>query len=206
MPSRPPFAPLALVDLDVSASGILSLGCSRGTPTVSATLGPATALPPGTLVATRSITNISQNCRARSSTRLFTRLKKFIPRRLTAHWSSAGALSRSRERVSGKFTGIVQLSSGKFAAVEQSRARISLLCYGGPLSTVSSAKKLAASSRPDRCHGNLDGSGDWLYDGSNRRPSHTGLSQRGSVRKRPTSSSTTTRTFGAICRAWGHRA
>ena len=51
-----PFRATALVDLDFSASGILPLGCSRGTsPTVSATLGPATALPSGTLIATRSI-------------------------------------------------------------------------------------------------------------------------------------------------------
>src|SRR4051794_36966 len=51
-----PGAPGHETDLDVSSSGLFSLGCSRWIfPAVSATLGPATARPLGTLVATRSI-------------------------------------------------------------------------------------------------------------------------------------------------------
>jgi len=45
----------APVDLDVSSPGFLSLGCSCGTPAVSATLGPAAVSSPGTLVATQSM-------------------------------------------------------------------------------------------------------------------------------------------------------
>src|SRR2546430_692505 len=53
---RPPGHAGREKDLDVSSSGLLSLGCSRGSAAVSATLGPAAASkPPGTLVATRSI-------------------------------------------------------------------------------------------------------------------------------------------------------
>jgi len=54
---RPPGPVAREIDLDVSSSGLFPLGCSRGLfqAAVSATLGPATARPSGTLVATRSI-------------------------------------------------------------------------------------------------------------------------------------------------------
>lgn len=59
------------------------------------------------------------------------------------------------ETVSGKFTGTVQLSSGKFALVEQSHEFTMVLS-----STANSAARSAASFRADRCPGSLGGTGD----------------------------------------------